>query len=342
MLRLLLRLLLLLVVLALLAAAIGPLLLIDPNPAPGVTRPADVAPADSRFVEVPFADGTLSMHYLARNLGASAPNPTPDAAGPTFVLLHGFTFNAFTWDGLLDFLAGYGPVLAYDQVPYGLSAKPLPLPGAADHPYTKAAALAQLFALLDTLGIERAILVGNSSGGTLALEAARAAPERVQGLILIAPWVHSKRPMLPAWLAALPQMQRISLALARKLGGTSPLLDYSYADPTRIDERRRTLTGVHRLVANWDAAWAALLGRSLSDPVEIASQLGEITQPTLVITGAEDRVVPVADTEATAAALPNATIAVLPGCGHLPQEECPQAVADVIAQWLAGDGARPN
>jgi pimeloyl-ACP methyl ester carboxylesterase len=127
----------------------------------------------------------------------------------------------------------------------------------------------------------------------------------------------------------------LSLLLARYLGGTSPLLDYSYADPTRIDEQRRALTGIHRQMANWDAAWAALLNHSLIDPVEISQHLAEVTQPALVITGAEDQVVPVQDSRATADALPNASFAVVPGCGHLPQEECPELVEQVVTDWLA-------
>jgi pimeloyl-ACP methyl ester carboxylesterase len=257
------------------------------------------------------------------------------------VLLHGFTFNAFTWDALLDAFAQHGPVLAYDQIPYGLSTK-IPAATAKAHDlYSKSAALERLFSLLDALQIERAILVGNSSGGTLALEAALAEPERIDALVLIAPWVHSQRPILPDWLVALPQIERLTLALARYLGTNSPLLDYSYADASKIDEARRALTGAHRLMAGWDHAWGALLQRSLTDPVEIAEQLSTVSQPTLVLTGEADQVVSVADTEATAATLPNATLVRLPGCGHLPQEECPQQVEAAVQRWLAEQNLTP-
>jgi pimeloyl-ACP methyl ester carboxylesterase len=256
------------------------------------------------------------------------------------VLLHGFTFNAFTWTQILGPLASDAPVLAYDQIPYGLSAKPVSPDTTGVDLYSKSAALERLFRVLDALDIQRAILVGNSSGGTLALEAALAQPERIAGLVLIAPWVHSKRPILPSWLVALPQIERLTLALARYLGTGSPLLAYSYADPSKIDESRRALTGAHRLMAGWDLAWGALLQRSLTDPVEIAEHLDEINQPALVLTGDNDQVVPPADTEATATALPNASFAVLQGCGHLPQEECPQQVTSAIAAWLdAQEGA---
>ncbi|MGD8206767.1 MAG: alpha/beta hydrolase, partial [Thiohalocapsa sp.] len=250
MLRFVSRLLLLLLTLAVLVLLVGPFL-VDPTPAAGATNPRAVAPEESRFIEIPF-DGTdgVELHYLER----TGPG---QAMGPVFVLLHGFTFNAFTWDQLLGFFSMYGPVLAYDQVPYGLSAKPLPGTWQGPNPYSKQAALAQLFALLDGFEIGRTILVGNSSGGTLALEAALAQPERVEALILIGPWVHANRPILPDWLAGLPQTRRVALLLGRWLGVTSPLLDLSYADPSRITPERRELTGIHRLVSGWDLAWGA-------------------------------------------------------------------------------------
>jgi pimeloyl-ACP methyl ester carboxylesterase len=174
----------------------------------------------------------------------------------------------------------------------------------------------------------------------LALEAALADPLRIRALVLLGPWVHAKRPIFPGWVADLPQVRRLTLLLARYLGGDSPLLDYSYADPTRVDEERRMLTGIHRQMANWDAAWAALLNHSLTDPVEISAHLAEISQPVLVVTGALDQVVPPADSEATAAELPNARFVSLPGCGHVPQEECPRQVAEAVEEWLRGEGSR--
>ena len=324
--------------LALGAALLGPFLISTQSLA-GREPASAAATPQSRFVEIPFPGiQGIELHYLM----AGPENPPADA--PVFILLHGFTFNAFTWRPALDFFARQGRVFAFDQIPYGLSAKLTPTDWDGPNPYAKEAAIAQLFAFMDALGIQRATLVGNSSGGTLAMEAALARPERVERLILVAPWVYAQRPTLPAAVAELPQLRRISLLIGRKLG-EGGLLDYSYADPGRLDEERRSLMKIHTRVANWDLAWGELLNRSLSSPVTVSTRLDQITQPILLVTGDQDKLVPVADTRKVAERLPHATLAVLPGCGHVPQEECPGPFEQAVAGWLRGsdpDTASPK
>jgi pimeloyl-ACP methyl ester carboxylesterase len=331
MLRILLRVLAGLVVLVVLAIVAGPFL-ISAKPSDGLASNAEAASAESRFVGIPFA-GTagLAIHYLEKSSPASS-----DATA--FLLLHGFTFNAWTWQPVLDAFAARGRTVTYDQLPYGLSAKPIRADWEGSNPYSKDAAITQLFAVMDALGLERAVLVGNSSGGTLALEAALAHPERVSALILVAPWVYATRPTLPEWLASLPQMRRLSLLIARKLGENGALMDLSYADATKITDARRAQFGVHTRVAGWDLAWGELLALSLSAPVTVSAHLEEVTMPVLLVSGETDRLVPIEDSRRVAEALPDATFAVIEGCGHVPQEECPQAFDAVVSEWLDARG----
>ena len=312
------------------AVLVLPLVLVDPAPAPAAPRVHAGNDADLTFVQVP-ADGLSGLRLHVRDSAAQG----PEAAGTVFVLLHGFTFNLFTWDAVVPALRGHGRVIAYDQVPYGRSEKPRVGDGEGDHPYRRAAALDRLFALMDGAGVERAVLVGNSSGASLALDAALARPERVAGLVLIAPWVFSQRPSLPGWLTGLPTMERVALALARLLGDDVPLLGRSYHRPERITDERRRLAGTHRETAGWDLAWAALLTRSLSERLDVADRLAIVDAPALVIAGSGDRIVPVTDSRTAAGMLPDATYVELADCGHVPQEECPAAVIDAISAWFS-------
>ena len=88
-------------------------------------------------------------------------------------------------------------------------------------------------------------------------------------------------------------------------------------------------------MANWDLAWGALLHRSLSSPVDVSERLDQVRLPVLVITGDQDKLVKVADTQRVAQALPQATLAVLPDCGHAPQEECPAAFMGAVTPGYA-------
>jgi pimeloyl-ACP methyl ester carboxylesterase len=160
----------------------------------------------------------------------------------------------------------------------------------------------------------------------------------VEALILIAPWVYAQRPTLPTAVAELPQMRRLSTLIGRKLG-EGVLLDISYADSARITPERRERMGTHAEVAGWDLAWGELLNQSLSIPVLVSERLGEVTQPVLLITGDQDRVVPSQDTARVAEGLPRADLEVLPGCGHVPQEECPEAFWRAVSAWLPVDPA---
>ncbi|EIC21319.1 alpha/beta fold hydrolase [Thiorhodovibrio frisius] len=330
---LLLRALLVLVFALILFALVGPLF-IDPNPAPEHS-PVHVEPSAATFgfITIPVS-GTpgLRVHYR------DSTDPQRDDLNPlghrNFLLLHGFTFNLSTWDPMFVFFAKEGRTVAYDQLPYGLSEKPLPAGLKDANPYAKASAIEQLLALMDALEMPQAILVGNSAGGTLALDVARRAPERVSGLILISPWVYANRPTFPAWLVNSPQMKRISLLLGRYLGKNMPLLDLAYANPERISDERRELAADHSWTPGWDLAWGALMNRSLIDAVTVSESLADITQPTLIIAGAEDQIVKMADSARAANTMPNAEFAVLPECGHVPHEECPDLVRAIIADWL--------
>jgi pimeloyl-ACP methyl ester carboxylesterase len=91
-------------------------------------------------------------------------------------------------------------------------------------------------------------------------------------------------------------------------------------------------------VENWDIAWGELLNQSLSIPVDVSARLDEIHQPVLLVSGDQDKLVPVTDTRRVAERLPNATLRILPNCGHVPQEECPEAFQQVVSDWLEATG----
>jgi pimeloyl-ACP methyl ester carboxylesterase len=321
-------------ILALLAFAVlvGPLL-IPVVPLPDTVPPRDLAYADSVFADV----GGLTVHLQTEPPGTTPETAATVASDPAFLLLHGFGSQTMTWRAVRPVLGAYGLVLAYDRPAFGLTERPLPgdwEPGA--NPYGPGAQRDLALALLDAYGVERAVLIGHSAGGALALELALAAPERVAGVVLIGAAV-VRGGGAPAWsrpLLSTPQMSRLGPLLMRQFAGApgAGFLRAAYADPSRLDPVDEAAYHLGLRAEGWDQAlWE--LTKASREP-DLMPRLSEVTVPVLVLTGEADAIVPPEQSAQVAAALPRATLVSLADCGHLPQEECPDALAEALTRWL--------
>jgi len=305
----------------LLLLAIGPFLVPIP-PLEGTVPPQALADADSQFVEVKG----VTLHTKREGEGK-----------PALVLLHGFGASIYSWQEVMSPLAEDAYVVAFDRPAFGLTERPLPgepaWPGY--NPYSKEAQVDLTVGLMDEMGISRAVLVGNSAGGTVAAETALAYPERVRALVLVDAAIYTGGGS-PAWIRPLlntPQMRRVGPLLARRIQSWGRDFGRSaWHDPSKIpsdywEHYERPLQAEH-----WDRAlWE--LTRS-SRPSAVSDRLSELTMPTLVITGDDDRVVPTEQSVRLAESLPDAALVVIPECGHVPQEECPDAWLTAVEAFL--------
>jgi pimeloyl-ACP methyl ester carboxylesterase len=296
----------------------------------GVRDPQTLRRPDSRFQDI-APPGALAVrcHYV-ENGTASGASDTPD-----LLLLHGFTFNAFTWSPVMAGLGRNRRVVAYDRIPFGLSDKPLPMqwkPG--QDPYTADATLMQMRALIQALGLRRPVLVGNSAGALLAAQAVLDDPAAYAGLVLVCPALLSGPWRLPRWLANSPPMNRIGPLIARKVGRNDWLLRRSFHDPTRISDEDVACAGIATRIANWDTALWEYVKSANSQP-RLATVLHRISVPTLIIGGAHDRVVSPADCPRIAELIPDAELSIIANAGHLPQLECPAEFQAIVNDWLA-------
>jgi len=281
----------------------------------------ELADPDSRFVEV----NGLKIHYKIRGQGE-----------PVFLLFHGFSANVCTWQNVMTPLTRIGTVVAYDRLASGLTQRLLPGDWQGENPYSPAQQVAQAIGLMDALGIEKAIFIGNSAGGNVALQTALAHPERVGALILVGATVYGGAGA-PGWLLPLfktPQMDHLGPLSARWLESQGErLLELAWHDPKRASPEIREGYKKTFQVTNWDLALWELT--KATHPTGLPDQLHTLSVPTLVLTGDDDRVASPELSRKLAKDIPGATFKIIPECGHLPQEERPALFLEAVQKFVA-------
>ncbi len=227
------------------------------------------------------------------------------AGSPSFVLLHGLVDTLEIWDRLIDPLAQRGRVVRLDQRAHGESEAP---PG----PYTREDLAADVVAVLDRLEVERAVLVGHSMGGIVAMTTALAHPERVDALVLLGTASQCSE-RIADWY------ERI--ARAGESEGNEGLARIIYG----VDTRKRV---------QGDAAGIARVTRTLkslhADP--LTPKLAALSCPALLMVGERDPMGPKAS-EIIRENLPEATLRVLPEQGHWLHVEAPDALLEALDLW---------
>jgi len=283
-----------------------------------------------RFLDI---DG-FRQHVV--ELGAS-----PEMKGaPPVILLHGAGANLEDMAlALGEHLAVRHRVILLDRPGFGFSARKIREGGS---PAYQASILRRV---LDRLGIDRPVLVGHSWGGTLALTFALDYPQRVAGLVLVAPPTHphlQHLTKLHQWLIT-PVGRFFAHTLAMPFGLV--LMDLGIRNaflpqkpPRKYIERSamRLVLRPATLIANWTdiAGLETFLAQQ-------AERYGELSASTIVLAGDRDTLVPT-PLHATllAAAAPGVKLKVLPGFGHMLHHDAADRVAAAVAEIVDGAGLR--
>lgn len=308
---------------ACLTMALGPFAVPVPQPN-GLVSEKDLIEPDSKFIEINGVD----IHYKETGTGET-----------TFILLHPFGGSAYSWREVMDDFAKYGKVIAYDRPGFGLTERPMPEDWESN-PYGMKANVETLRGLLDVFGIEKAVLVGNSAGGGVAVAFALEYPERVEDLILVDPGVGGGRgPQFPAWALPVmwtPQMRHLGPLLMRDYEESLPrTLERGWFDQTKLTDDIREKHLQILKIKNWDKALYELTFAPAYP--ELRPLLPQLTMPVLIVAGQEDRLIRSWYFEAISTEIPNATLSLIPQCGHVPQEECPTEFMNVVLSYLIAE-----
>ncbi|MBD8051475.1 alpha/beta fold hydrolase [Limnohabitans radicicola] len=271
------------------------------------------APAPSQFIDL------QGMQVHLRDEG---PRDDPEP----IVLIHGTSASLHTWDGWAKALQGQRRVIRMDLPGFGLTG---PAPD-GDYRMTRYADF--IAALLDQLGVRRAVLAGNSLGGGVAWRTAVQHPERVSRLVLVD--------------ASGYPLQSTSVPLGFRLAQ----IEWLKPVMGKLLPRRMIESSVRNVYANPDKVTPELVDRyyeltlragnreSLTQRMKLretdaqaAGLIPTIGQPTLILWGTEDRLIPEPSGQRFHKEIAGSQYVVLDGLGHVPQEEDPQrSVAEVL------------
>ncbi len=254
---------------------------------------------------------------------------TVQGEGSPVVMIHGFLDSHKTWRRNEHVLAHNHRVYTIDALGFGASERVrAPI-------YTlkkQAAFLAEFF---ETQKIERADVIGHSMGGALALQFAYDFPELVHKLVLVAPATFIYGALPRNGMKTMPrQITRGVLGIYEKIqGDRGNPVRFAYGDPERITpDAIQIRNSMMRVRGQHDALIS--MTKSKRD-ANVPQELYKVAAPTLIVWGRKDRVVPASHARKHIRALPNARLEWIENAGHLPHEEEPHAVNELVKNFLA-------
>jgi len=247
---------------------------------------------------------------------------TDEGKGPALVFVHGFPLNRATWRKQVDALRASYRIIVPDLRGLGKSET-------GDGAITMAQLAEDVHGLLLQLKASPVILVGHSMGGYVALAFAREFSQALRGLVLVATRSGNDTPDAAA--------ARRATAEKVKAEGSKIVVDAMA--PKMLASTNHDLKmaeQVHAFMARSKpkGVIGALLG--MAERPDMTSMLAGIGVPTLVITGADDTIIPPTESEKLAKAIGGAQFNVIPNAGHLVAFEQPDAFNRVLGDWLNG------
>jgi pimeloyl-ACP methyl ester carboxylesterase len=273
------------------------------------------AMAPSQFLSL----SGMQVHY--RDEGPKE-DPLP------IILVHGTSASLHTWNGWTEVLSEHHRVIRFDMQGFGLTG---PHPQNKYHIEDYAETLIKL---MDAMGIDSAIVAGNSLGGYVAWSAAVLYPERIAKLVLV------DSSGYPFESDSVPIAFRIysSPILKFLFGNIMPRsmvkssIENVYANPDKITE---DLVDRYFELTTREGNRDALAKRFVETKAgQLADRVGELTQETLILWGAKDHLIPINSGHRFHREIPNSQFIPFSDLGHVPHEEDPLATVQAVEKFL--------
>jgi pimeloyl-ACP methyl ester carboxylesterase len=251
--------------------------------------------------------------------------------GTALVLVHGFGGSTFLFRENADAFAAAGyRVVALDLPGFGLSEK------GTGPDYRHSAQAETLGAVMDLVGLDRAIFVGHSMGANVVFHFAQRYPERTVAIVTVAgaPIFRTEWQVQSFFLRYPPfdRAGRVALSHLVNAGRVRDLLESAVADTgtvtdTMVDGYYYRLTS-----GEWTSALMAMTVARPKNTLDF--DLADISVPMLLVAGAEDGWVPLSQSVEWGSGLPNARSELMMEVGHLPMEERPPEFNQLVLDFL--------
>lgn len=250
---------------------------------------------------------------------------TKAGTGKPLILVHGFAGSTYTWRHLIPLLADRYTVYAYDVLGFGLSDKP------PDADYSMKAHGDAILSLMDALNLPSATLIGHSMGGVIIGYAARAAPSRIERLVMVEPGFYTSK--TPAFLQYMYfPLNRIMARQFYSRSMTERFLRASFYNKSLVTEEVIDAYMIPTRTPHVLDAMAHMMVTVATQKYDGVSE--GIKRPTLMVWGErEPGVLPGAAKRLTAE-IEGSTLTPVQACGHYVQEEKPQELARAIRDFL--------
>ena len=288
-----------------------------------MTAPALTETDTSRFIRIREGDLDLQLHYNDCGSGAE-----------TVVMLHGSGPGASGWANFNRNIeplvaAGYRVILM--DCPGWSKSDPIVCTGSRSELNARA-----LKGLLDALGLDKVHILGNSMGGHSAVAFALAHPAQVGKLVLMGGGTGGPSQFVPMPTEGIKLLQGLyrepSIDNLKKMMAVF-VFDSSSLTEALYQARLSNMLARQEHLENFVKSLAA----NPKQFTDYGPRLGEITAPTLVIWGRDDRFVPMDVGLRLISGIPNAELHVFNRCGHWAQWEHPQRFNDVASSFLLHD-----
>jgi pimeloyl-ACP methyl ester carboxylesterase len=255
--------------------------------------------------------------------------------GSPLLLIHGFGASTYTWRNIAPELARNHRVITVDLKGFGQSDKPF------DGRYSVFDQAELLAQLIEDRDLRNLTIIGHSFGGGVALRLALQANERLSGriskLVLLDTIAYPQNVPVFFRMLNMPLFSQLGVRMVPPSVQTRVALQIAYLDDSKIDDSEvdtyaaplKTAAGKHAIIHSARQIVPA-------DLEEIAKRYNSVKLPTLILWCDHDRIVPLEVGIKLRRNLPNSTLRLVQDCGHMPQEEQPEATLSLLKGFLGG------